>query len=563
MISVKKKFLTFAGLILLGLLATSWSSAQRLSDAATADVTVEQAGRAIKSHLLATFYNEEMRVLIHSAAALYEFSPEERRGFEGAVKTYSEQIETVAANYGAGSRDEIQKNLDRYLPENLKELFRQQLNNFKSYDASVQTAFSSLPRNKAEMLSLYGRLNEIRGQIGQLRREISDTLDQHLRDALVQHDAALALHRWTLMAGLFWVAGLVSLLLITTWLQITQFMTWVQQSLEAFSERRPLGTKSSVLEFAAVGSLLVELYKQRDQAEAANQNAARVTEAREQRIRQREAAVVEFERDVSTVTESLADGASGLHISAHELDKATSDSVTSLVTLAAGVEAADAYATAVAGACTEMASASQSLSENLRDTFTLVAEADAISRSTNLQVAELESGAVQISSVVSFIQDVADQTNLLALNATIEAARAGEAGRGFAVVASEVKELARRSLEATRNIAQLVSQIQTTCVSSAADIRLLGEKVAAAEGRAYEMSSVLQQQVTAVSNLAEIAETSSRHTSEVRTSLKDIESKTAMTAQVGKLIEATSRQVVDAQRGMTTALDNFITKMAV
>ena len=88
-------------------------------------------------------------------------------------------------------------------------------------------------------------------------------------------------------------------------------------------------------------------------------------------------------------------------------------------------------------------------------------------------VQRLESSSAQIGDIINLIEDIADQTKLLALNAAIEAARAGEHGRGFAVVADEGKMLSEKTATSTKQIANIITNIQ--CESREA-ARSIGEE---------------------------------------------------------------------------------------
>jgi len=68
--------------------------------------------------------------------------------------------------------------------------------------------------------------------------------------------------------------------------------------------------------------------------------------------------------------------------------------------------------------------------------------------------------SARVGEFLSVIQEVVDQTNLLSLNASIIAAQAGSRGRAFAVVAEEVRSLARRTSASTKEIEELVRNIQ-------------------------------------------------------------------------------------------------------
>jgi twitching motility protein PilJ len=120
-------------------------------------------------------------------------------------------------------------------------------------------------------------------------------------------------------------------------------------------------------------------------------------------------------------------------------------------------EIAEAAALAARQALDAAQRGDQAVRNSLDGMQRIRAEVQAISK----KIKGLGDRSLEISAIVSTIEEIASQTNLLALNAAIEAAGAGEAGLRFAVVADEVRKLAERSAKATKDIAALIKSVQS------------------------------------------------------------------------------------------------------
>lgn len=204
---------------------------------------------------------------------------------------------------------------------------------------------------------------------------------------------------------------------------------------------------------------------------------------------------------------------------------------------------------------------------------------------TARKIHELGEQSQKIGEIIQVIDDLAEQTNLLALNAAIEAARAGEHGKGFAVVADEVRKLAERSGKATKEITELISDIQNgtkIAVESTEvgtkeveegvilaqkagqalndiveGVKTSGDKVQEIMGLIDEIMNNSQEVSKAINNVAIISEESTAATEEMSSAAQIVHSSIENVAAISEQNASAAEQVSASTEELTASIEEI------
>lgn len=156
----------------------------------------------------------------------------------------------------------------------------------------------------------------------------------------------------------------------------------------------------------------------------------------------------------------------------------------------------------------------------------------------------------RVVDIISVIESIAFQTNILALNAAVEAARAGEEGRGFAVVAGEVRNLARRSAEAAKEIKSLIEDSTGKVDNGKLQVERAGTTMASLVQSVRRVTSI-------IAEISSASEEQSRGIEQVNLAIAQMDQTTQQNAAMVEQAAAAAQSMQEQAQSLRDAVNVF------
>jgi len=206
--------------------------------------------------------------------------------------------------------------------------------------------------------------------------------------------------------------------------------------------------------------------------------------------------------ELCVVSGEMSSAANDVAQSSNKAASASEEMNLNMEMVAAATEQTSNNVGQVAAATEEMTDTVNEIAANCEQARRITGAAVQQSRGTTERMSDFGRSAQEITDITETISEISEQTNLLALNATIEAARAGEAGKGFAVVANEIKELAKKTTEATAEIKKKIETIQGNTSTTVTEIGEFAGVINNVDEIISSIATAIEQQSTKTKEIA-------------------------------------------------------------
>jgi methyl-accepting chemotaxis protein len=180
------------------------------------------------------------------------------------------------------------------------------------------------------------------------------------------------------------------------------------------------------------------------------------------------------------------------------------------------------------------------------------------------QILGLGQKSQDIGQIIEIIGGIADRTDLLALNAAIEAAKAGEAGRGFAVLAGEIRGLAENVMRSTKEIGDLLTEIQGSINASVMAMedgtKKVGRGVELANktgGSLEEILNMIERTTNSIKQIMVSTRQQETASDQVVTAMKEIREVSQQSATNANQTKAVANKLTSLSEALEKAIEQF------
>ncbi|MFT7133989.1 MAG: methyl-accepting chemotaxis protein [Cyclobacteriaceae bacterium] len=242
---------------------------------------------------------------------------------------------------------------------------------------------------------------------------------------------------------------------------------------------------------------------------------------------------------------SVKTGASEIASGNADLSQRTEEQASSLEETASSME----EMTSVVKQSADNANSANTLAQNAKIKAT---EGGLVVSKAIVAMEAINKSSSEIADIIGVIEDIAFQTNLLALNAAVEAARAGEQGRGFAVVAGEVRNLARRSADASKQIKDLIRDSEAKVSEGSTLVNESGKTLGEIERAVSEVSAM-------IADITSAAQEQTSGIEQVNTAVSQMDEMTQQNAALVEEATTASQAVAEQATNMAKMMELFQT----